>query len=61
MRDGKELKEGDWISLNGSTGLVYEGRIETQDAGTIANLNFAVDIQQVRHWLDENNKAYAGK
>lgn len=26
------LKEGDWISLNGSTGLVYEGKIETQEA-----------------------------
>ena len=41
-------------------GIAQSG-IETQDAGTIANLNFAVDIQQVRHWLDENNKAYAGK
>ncbi|BAG83602.1 pyruvate, phosphate dikinase [Candidatus Azobacteroides pseudotrichonymphae] len=26
------LKEGDWISLNGSTGLVYAGKIETQEA-----------------------------
>ena len=25
------LREGDWISLNGSTGKVYEGRIETRD------------------------------
>jgi pyruvate,orthophosphate dikinase len=25
------LKEGDWISLNGSTGLVYAGKIETQE------------------------------
>lgn len=29
---GKVFKEGDWISLNGSTGEVYEGKIETQDA-----------------------------
>jgi pyruvate,orthophosphate dikinase len=28
----KTLKEGDWISLNGSTGLVYDGKIETQEA-----------------------------
>jgi len=28
---GKELKEGDWISLNGSTGEVYEGKIDTID------------------------------
>ncbi len=30
--NGKELKEGDWISLNGTTGNVYEGKIATQDA-----------------------------
>ena len=30
--DGKELKEGDWISLNGSTGEVYDGKLATRDA-----------------------------
>jgi len=29
--DGKEFKEGDWISLNGSTGKVYEGKIDTKN------------------------------
>lgn len=29
--DGKDFKEGDWISLNGSTGEVYEGKVKTQD------------------------------
>lgn len=29
--DGKEFVEGDWISLNGSTGEVYEGKVKTQD------------------------------
>ena len=29
--DGKELKEGDWISLNGTTGNILEGKIETID------------------------------
>jgi pyruvate, orthophosphate dikinase len=29
--DGKTFKEGDWISLNGSTGEVYEGKIKTMD------------------------------
>ncbi|MDR1672077.1 MAG: pyruvate, phosphate dikinase [Bacteroidales bacterium] len=30
--DGKTLKEGDWISLNGSTGNVYSGQIKTREA-----------------------------
>ena len=29
--DGKVFNEGDWISLNGSTGEVYEGKVKTQD------------------------------
>lgn len=28
---GKIYKEGDWISLNGSTGLIYTGKIATKD------------------------------
>ncbi len=30
--DGKVYREGDWISLNGSTGMVYEGKIKTKEA-----------------------------
>ncbi|MFK5958850.1 MAG: pyruvate, phosphate dikinase [Lutibacter sp.] len=30
--DGQEFREGDWISLNGSTGEVYDGKIGTTDA-----------------------------
>jgi pyruvate,orthophosphate dikinase len=30
--DGKEFREGDWISLNGTTGEVYEGMLPTCDA-----------------------------
>ena len=29
--EGKEFREGDWISINGSTGEVYEGKVKTQD------------------------------
>ncbi|MDH5602623.1 MAG: pyruvate, phosphate dikinase, partial [Cyclobacteriaceae bacterium] len=31
--DGKVYKEGDWISINGSTGHVYEGKIKTTFPG----------------------------
>ncbi|MCF8391417.1 MAG: pyruvate, phosphate dikinase [Bacteroidales bacterium] len=31
VMDGKVYKEGDWISLNGSTGEVYEGKVSTMD------------------------------
>ena len=30
--NGYEIKEGDWISLNGSTGEVYLGQVATQAA-----------------------------
>lgn len=30
--NGKLIKQGDWISLDGSTGSVYEGALATQDA-----------------------------
>ncbi len=30
--DGREFREGDWISLNGTTGEVYDGKIGTKDA-----------------------------
>ncbi len=29
VAEGKTYKEGDWISLNGTTGQVYEGQVET--------------------------------
>ena len=31
IADGKTFNEGDWISLNGTTGEVYEGKIQTID------------------------------
>ena len=30
--DGKTYKEGDYISLNGSTGEIYDGQVDTQEA-----------------------------
>ena len=29
--DGRKYYEGDWLSINGTTGEVYEGKIETQE------------------------------
>ena len=33
VMDGKKYKEGDFISLNGSTGEVYDGQIKTMEPG----------------------------
>ncbi len=32
----KTLKEGDWLSLNGSTGVAYEGQLPTQSSPVVA-------------------------
>jgi pyruvate, orthophosphate dikinase len=32
--DGKTFNEGDWITLNGTKGLVYEGKLPMMDAST---------------------------
>jgi pyruvate,orthophosphate dikinase len=32
--DGKAFKEGDWITLNGTKGVVYEGQLNMMDAST---------------------------
>ncbi len=40
----KKFKEGDWISLNGSTGEVYEGKVPTMDAGISGNFGKIMDL-----------------
>jgi pyruvate,orthophosphate dikinase len=42
--DDKFFNEGDWISLNGSTGLVYEGKIETQEAELSDDFNELMNL-----------------
>ena len=42
--DGKEFKEGDWISLNGSTGEVYEGKVATMDPELSGNFAKIMDL-----------------
>ncbi len=41
---GKKFKEGDWISLNGSTGEVYDGKIETVDPELSGNFGKLMDL-----------------
>jgi pyruvate,orthophosphate dikinase len=45
--DGKEFHEGDWISLNGSTGEVYEGKVATVDP------DMSGDFGKVMQWADK--------
>ncbi|MDO4672748.1 MAG: PEP-utilizing enzyme, partial [Porphyromonadaceae bacterium] len=42
--EGHEFKEGDWISLNGSTGEVYEGKVETRAAEMDADFAKLMDL-----------------
>ncbi len=42
--DGKTFKEGDWISLNGSTGVVYEGKVETRDPELSGDFGKIMDL-----------------
>ena len=44
--DGKVLKEGDWISLDGSTGKVYAGKIDTKPA------KLTGDFATIMGWAD---------
>ena len=47
LKDGRILKEGDYISLDGSTGKVYAEQIKTVDASITGNFETFMD------WADE--------
>jgi pyruvate,orthophosphate dikinase len=42
--DGKVWHEGDWISLNGSTGEVYEGKIDTMNPELSGDFGALMDL-----------------
>jgi len=42
--DGKTFKEGDWISLNGSTGEVYEDKITSKDPEMSGNFAKVMEL-----------------
>ncbi len=44
--NGKRFNEGDWLSLDGSTGNVYEGKIPTQDAEPDENFAELMEIAE---------------
>ncbi|MCK4855641.1 MAG: pyruvate, phosphate dikinase, partial [Bacteroidales bacterium] len=44
--DGQAFKEGDWISLNGSTGEVYEGQIATKDPDMSGDFGKLMDLAE---------------
>ena len=45
----KKYKEGDWLTLNGTTGKVYEGQIPLKDADPESNMEYA----ELMEWADE--------
>ena len=47
LKDGRILKEGDYISLDGSTGKVYAEQVKTVDASITGNFETFMD------WADE--------
>ena len=46
---GREFSEGDWISVDGATGEVFAGVIETK----VPNIEEEVEILQALEWADE--------
>ncbi|OGR77819.1 MAG: pyruvate, phosphate dikinase [Elusimicrobia bacterium GWC2_64_44] len=59
---GETLKEGDWISLNGSKGLVYKGQMDMIDAseslGTLGEfLKLCNSIRALKVWTNADTPA----
>ncbi len=65
--DGKSFKEGDWISLNGSMGEVYDGQIKTKepvmggDFGELMKLSEKVARLKVRTNADTPHDAQVAR
>jgi len=55
--DGKAYKEGDWISLNGSTGQVLEGAIDTQDPELSGDFAQIMDLAEKYTRMDVRTNA----
>jgi len=44
--DGKTYQEGDWISLNGSTGEIYEGKVPTHEPELSGNFARVLELSE---------------
>jgi pyruvate,orthophosphate dikinase len=44
--DGKVIKEGDWISLNGTTGEMYDGKISTSEPDLSGDFGKLMDLAE---------------
>ena len=49
---GKVFKEGDWLSIDGSTGYIYDGVVPTVDA------QIAGEFGRIMHWADKFRKLH---
>jgi pyruvate,orthophosphate dikinase len=47
LPNGEELKELDWISLDGSTGNIYAGKVDTKEA------EITPELQEILDWADQ--------
>ena len=50
--NGKKLREGDWISLNGTKGIVYDGTIRLTPADPTKNVHY----KKLMSWADKFRK-----
>jgi len=50
--NGKVIKEGDWISLDGSAGAAYVGKLEL----TTPDLEEQTELMTLLDWADENSR-----
>ena len=48
----KDLKEGDWISMSGDTGEIYEGQVPTVEP------QISGDFQTIMKWADETRRLH---
>jgi pyruvate,orthophosphate dikinase len=65
--DGKEIKEGDYISVNGATGEVFEGSIATIEASfeeehdLVTLLGWADKVRKLGVWTNADNPQDAAR